>query len=166
MPFNPALVPVAALGATAPDWSEWIGKFFGMHIEHRKQTHYLIVPVGIILLSAFIDYHSIIFWFGIGYLTHWFADSVTITGVPLSPWDTRKIHFFGGSLRTGEPIEYVYAFGILALSIFIFMPAINKIMNEKENEFSFNPYSMQYRDLYEKKIIDEKEMVEKRFKFF
>jgi inner membrane protein len=24
LPFNPMAIPVAALGSTAPDWSEWI----------------------------------------------------------------------------------------------------------------------------------------------
>ena len=171
LPFNPAVLPVSLLGSTAPDWLEWIGKFFGMHIEHRKQTHYLVVPVAILLLSAFIDYRSILFWFGIGYFTHWIADSVTITGVPLSPWDTRKIHFFGGSLRTGDAMEYVYSFGLLAASVFVFMPAAGDIMSffnttSTPDEFSFNAYSMQYRELYDQKIIDAKELVEHRFKFF
>jgi len=169
LPFNPALLPVAVAGSTAPDWLEWVGNFFGAHIEHRKQTHYLIIPIALIAISFVFDYRDILFWFGIGYLTHWFADSVTISGVPISPWDKRKIHFFGGAIRTGEPIEYVYSFGLLALSIFVFKPAvlhITQLGDKQEQAIEFNPYNMQYRDLFEKKIIDEKEMVERRFKFF
>jgi inner membrane protein len=160
IPFNPGLVPVAAVGSTAPDWIEGIAKFFNIHFEHRKETHYLIIPMAIIALSLIIDV-DILFWFGIGYLTHWFADSLTISGVPVSPWDNRKIHFFGGTIRTGETKEYVYSFGLLAISILLFKPLQSVTSNS-----IYNPYNMDYRSLYEKKIIDEKEMLEKRFKFF
>jgi len=30
IPFNPSALGVAILGSTAPDWSEWILKFFGI----------------------------------------------------------------------------------------------------------------------------------------
>lgn len=165
IPFNPALLPAAVAGSTAPDWLEWVANFFGLHFEHRKQTHYLIVPVVLILLSFIVDWNNVVFWFGIGYLTHWFADSVTVSGVPVSPWDSKKIHFFGGALRTGEPMEYVYSFGILALSVLVFQPMLFHFKAGDE-EIKFNPYYMQYRKLYEKKIIDQKTMLENRFKLF
>jgi len=106
LPFNPALLVPAVVGSTAPDWSEWILKFFGIQVEHRRETHYLLVPLAIMFLGALIipfsTLGSVVYWFGIGYLTHWFADSLTISGVPLSPWDRHRIHFFGGKLRTGR----------------------------------------------------------------
>jgi len=60
-----------------------------------------------------------IFWFGIGYLTHWVADSMTISGVPISPYDKHKIHLFGGKLRTGDMGEYIISFSLLAVAVFI-----------------------------------------------
>ena len=33
LPFNPMAIPVAVLGSTAPDWSEWILKFFNIRVE-------------------------------------------------------------------------------------------------------------------------------------
>ena len=40
IPFNPALIPAAALGSTAPDWSEWVLKFFGVQVQHKEMIHY------------------------------------------------------------------------------------------------------------------------------
>ena len=40
IPFNPALIPAATLGATAPDQSEWVLKFFGVDVQHRGVAHY------------------------------------------------------------------------------------------------------------------------------
>jgi inner membrane protein len=164
LPFNPQLLPVAIWGCTAPDWSEWILKFFGIHVKHRGATHYIIVPLGIILFSFLFDYKNIIFWFGIGYLTHWFADSLTVSGVPLTPWDKSKIHFFGGRLKTGEITEYIISFTLLALSVTVAKPTLNYFDN-KDN-LTFSVYSMDYNDLNNKNIIDNQELLERRFKFF
>jgi len=38
IPFNPALIPVASLGATAPDWSEWVLKFFGVQVQYYNDN--------------------------------------------------------------------------------------------------------------------------------
>jgi len=87
LPFNPAMLPMSILGSTAPDWSEWILKFFGIKVQHRGATHYIIIPLAFIAFSFLFDFRGMIFWFGIGYFTHWFADSLTISGVPLTPYD-------------------------------------------------------------------------------
>jgi inner membrane protein len=162
LPFNVMGIVPATIGATAPDWIEYILNFLGFRVEHRRETHYLIVPLFIIILSFFIDYKNFIFWFGIGYLSHWFADGLTVSGVPVAPNSRHKIHFFGGSIRTGEPKEYVISFSFLLVSFLIFN---SNILNYKQNE-NFNVYKMDYKQLYEKKIIDEKEYKENRFKFF
>jgi len=162
LPINPAMIPAATLGATAPDWIEYILKFFGVIVKHRGATHYLYIPILIIFTSLLLD-SDLIFWFGLGYFTHWFADSLTISGVPVSQYDNHRIHFFGGKIRTGEPLEYVVAFGILAVSVVLVKPTLNILENTKNN---FNPYYIDHRELYEKKIIDEKTMIENRFKLF
>jgi len=165
LPFNPAMLPASILGSTAPDWSEWILKFFGITVQHRGATHYLIIPLAIIAFSFMFDYKSVLFWFGIGYFTHWFADSLTISGVPLSPYDNSRIHFFGGKLRTGEMLEYIIAFSLLAVSVTVAKPVLNNFINF-EGESSFSVFSMDYEDLNKKGIIDNQEYLERRFKFF
>jgi len=165
LPFNPAMLPSAILGSTAPDWSEWILRFFGINVKHRGATHYVIVPLTIIIFSFIFDYKDVIYWFGIGYFTHWFADALTISGVPLSPLDTSRIHFFGGKLRTGDMLEYIIAFSLLAVSITIAKPILNNFI-DYNGESSFSVFSIDYEELNNRNIIDNKEYLEKRFKFF
>ncbi len=167
LPFNPSALPLAILGSTAPDWSEWILKFFSVQVQHRGATHYIIVPLFIIAFSFVFDIKDLIFWFGIGYLAHWFADSLTISGVPLSPWDSSRIHFFGGKLRTGDLLEYVISFSLLAMSVTIAKPMVESFGGLfGESEKSFSVYSMDYEALNKDGIIDNKEYLEQRFKFF
>lgn len=161
MPFAPAAIPAAALGATAPDWTEWILKFFGLNVEHRGFTHYLYIPLLIILFSFLFDFRGLIFWFGVGYLTHWFADSLTITGVPISKNSSYRVHFFGGKIRTGDKAEYLISFGLLLISFLITKP-----LNNFENKDNFNPYMMNYKKLNEEHIIDNKTYQLNRFKLF
>lgn len=127
LPFNPAAIPAAAIGATAPDWLEYVAKFFGLHVEHRKETHYLIIPIMIICASFAFDWRGLLLWFGVGYLTHWVADSMTVSGVPISPRDKHKIHLLGGKIRTGEPLEFIVSFGLLIASASMSSSAINLI---------------------------------------
>jgi inner membrane protein len=167
LPFNPSALGVSILGSTAPDWSEWVLKFFGINVQHRGATHYLIVPLIIIAFSFIYDFRDLIFWFGVGYFTHWFTDALTISGVPLSPWDNSRIHFFGGKIRTGDMIEYIIAFTLLAFSIVLAKPTIQTLtsINNPYNH-NFNVFSIDYEDLEQKNIIDRQEYLERRFKFF
>lgn len=164
LPFNPAALPLCLLGSTAPDWLEWVLKAMNKPVAHRTTTHFLIVPLIIIIISFFVDFKDWIFWFGVGYLSHWVADSLTITGVPISWLDKSNFTLFGGKLRTGEPLEYILSFGLLALSLLISKPTADLLNSDKFN--SFNVYLMDYKDLNQKGIIDNKEYREFRFKFF
>ena len=157
-PFNPSAIPLAVIGSTAPDWSETILKFFGIQVEHRGMTHYLSNPLAIIFISLFLDYHSFVFWFGIGYLTHWFCDALTITGVPLFPYTHHRVHFFGGVLRTGHIQEYILTFGLLFLSYSVF--------SNTHTKDGFNPYYIEFSKLYQDNVIDEKEYRDNKFKIF
>ncbi len=162
MPFNPALIPLAALGSTAPDWIELILSFFGHKVQHRGATHYLYIPILIILFSLLIfDFNGFLLWFGIGYLTHWLADSLTPSGVPISQFNKYRVHLFGGKIKTGSIIEYVLSFGFL-----IFMSNIINPLDNLSNERNFNAYYINYKKLYDEKIIDEKTYRENRFKLF
>nr|CRY94333.1 hypothetical protein [uncultured prokaryote] len=163
LPLNPHALPLALAGSTAPDWIEMIIRIAtGKRIKHRGETHYLIIPIIIILIAILIDYKDFLFWFGVGYLTHWFADSVTITGVPVSPLSKNNVTLFGGRIRTGDPIEYILSFGLLFCVLFLLKPNLNFL----ESDRAFNPYLMDYSRLNEQKIIDNKEFLERRFKFF
>ncbi|ARR01450.1 metal-dependent hydrolase [Campylobacter porcelli] len=164
LPFNPSALPLALLGSTAPDWLEWVLKFLGKPVAHRTTTHYLIVPLGLILLSFFIDFRDWLFWFGIGYLSHWLADSLTITGVPISPLDKSNFTLFGGRFKTGEPSEYIVAFGLLAISLFFTKPSTDFLNSDPLNQFKV--FLMDYKKLNENGVIDNKEYLEMRFKFF
>jgi inner membrane protein len=169
IPFNPTVLPYAILGSTAPDWSEYILKFFGIHVEHRGFTHYMYIPFIFIVIGLF--FHDYVFWFGVGYFSHWFADSLTKSGVPLSQFDTHRVHFFGGKITTGEPLEYIIAYSFLAISVIFVKPnldLISDLVTKKEEQkiIKYNPYYNDYRDLYKKEIIDPKTMKENRFKLF
>lgn len=176
LPLNPAMLPAAILGSTAPDWSEWILKFFNKRVEHRGFTHYLVIPLGIILAGAVLSLLPtafplwlLVLWFGVGYLTHWFADACTVTGVPVAPGAAHRVHFFGGALRTGDFAEYVWSFGLLALSVLVFMPNMERLsfgMVESRSVMDFSVYHIDYGDLYEKGIIDELEYRENRWRLF
>jgi len=78
LPFNPVAIFPATIGATAPDWLEYVLKIIGFQVEHRGFTHLWIVGIFFIIISFFWDYHNFVFWFGIGYLSHLFADGMTI----------------------------------------------------------------------------------------
>lgn len=166
LPFNPMAIPIAVAGSTAPDWSEWILKFFNIRVEHRGATHYLYIPLLIIAFSFIFDFKSLIFWFGIGYLTHWLADSLTISGVPLSHLDKHKINLFGGKLRTGQPTEYLIAYSFLGASILLSGNIANFNFIKSDEAIEFRKFNVDYSYLHEKKVIDNKEMIENRFKFF
>ena len=166
LPFHSELIPFAVLGSTAPDWSEWVLSFFGINVRHRGATHYLYIPFLIILSGTFIS--PFITWFGVGYLTHWFADSLTISGVPISQQDTHRIHFFGGKIRTGEPLEYIVAFGFLSVIVGAVQPQLEDFKDDNQDSGYevFNPYFIQFHKLYDDGIIDEKQLRDNKFKMF
>ena len=169
LPFNPVAVLPALLGATAPDWLEYLLNAIGLQVEHRGITHLWIVGFAFIILSFFWDYNGFIFWFGIGYLSHLFADAMTITGVPCLLLNHR-IHFFNSPFTTGQVGEYIFSFTMLAVSVFVFgVGSFSNLFSSSSfpnKEKEFKVYQMGYKELYENGIIDQKEYLERRFKFF
>ena len=112
--------PAVLLGATAPDWLEHLGPF-----RHREETHQLIwwvilLCAGGILCLGLPEVGWHVFWFAAGGLSHWVADALTVSGVPLAPWTRFRVTLLGGRLRTGEPAEYLLAGGVFLLSLFLF----------------------------------------------
>lgn len=156
--FAPALVPVAILGATAPDWMEWVLKRLGHPVKHRTTTHIVMYWAVGFLFGLFIwDFQGIIMAFAYGGLTHVIADSLTIMGVPLSPFADRRFNLLGGRMRTGESGEYVVSGGI-ALVCFLVASQMHTITD-------FFPFFYGWGDLYNRGIIDGSEWKANRFNF-
>ena len=64
---NPALVPVALLGSTAPDWLEWVLNKFGHQVRHRTLTHIMLYWIGALAFTLLVwDFHGILAAFAWG----------------------------------------------------------------------------------------------------
>ena len=119
---SPALVPVALLGSTAPDWLEWVLEKFGHRVRHRTLTHIMLYWIGALVFALVLwDFHGILAAFAWGGLSHVLADSFTVTGVSFSPLSDRCFHLFGGRLRTGDSGEYMVAWGIVGVCVVLAM---------------------------------------------
>ncbi len=93
-----------------------ISKGINAIVGHRGFTHWLIVPIALILSGIF--YSEYLIWLGIGYLSHILADSCTLAGVPMfAPFSDRiyGLRFF----RTGGVVEWLIS-GTLIAGIFYF----------------------------------------------
>ncbi len=158
--FDPKMVPVAILGATAPDWIETVGnKFFNAHIKHRQDTHYPIIWIMGMLCAVFLwDFQGMLFWFCFGGLSHCITDAMTVTGIPVGPWSDRRFHLFGGRFRTGDPIEYFIAFGFAGCCMFLY--------NGLYTESTFIPFFYNWGEYYETGLVSGSEWKENRFKIF
>lgn len=159
--INPIYAPVAILGATAPDWLEWVLSATGVHVTHRKETHYLIVWVVAFGVSLFavnlpaMDLVAAFFWGGV---THILTDALTVQGVPFSPTSRRRFHLFGGRLRTGSIQEYIIAATLSALFVLVAM------QTHRANSGDFIPYFFDWDGAYEQGIIDAYEWRQNRWK--
>ena len=146
IPVGPVLGMVAVmLGALAPDidakksqiryelgpaglaissWLQSVG------VQHRGLTHYGLTTIAIIALSAllgwWLDYLDVGLAFGLGYLSHVLADSLTIAGTPLL-WPLKKKKNFhllprGLRLRTRGPVESFLFIGFTVVLV-VLLPA-------------------------------------------
>jgi len=156
---SPIMAPVAILGATAPDWIEWIIKGCGGHVRHRQTTHY--VAVWLIALGALwaFDPTGIGAAFAYGGLTHTLTDAMTVTGVPFSPLSSQRFHLFGGRFRTGDAVEYGIAFGIVAICAAIALATSSW-------HGGWAPFFYDWAGLYGSGVVDGIEWRMNRFRFF
>ena len=154
----PQLVPIALIGSTAPDWLEWVLKATGNPVKHRTVTHWVIGwIIGLIFCAAIWDVGGIGAAFFYGGLTHVLADSLTVTGVPFSPWSDRRFHLFGGRLRTGDPAEYGISAGVVVVCAALFT-----ILGVS----GFYPFFYNWQELYNAGVMDGSEWRANRLKFF
>ena len=164
---NPLVIPVAVLGATAPDWIEYILKICGHRVRHRTVTHVVMYWVAAMLFFwLVIDYRHFGLGFAIGGFSHVIADSFTIAGVPFSPASDARFHLFGGKLRTGNAGEYIVA-GLIALMCFgwiYYSPTSFKNSHDSETS-GFMPFFYDWKKEYDNGIVDGSEWKENRLKF-
>lgn len=161
---EPMLAPVAILGATAPDWLEMVLNAAGVGVEHRKETHYLIVWAVLFFVALFvapsIPGGAFIAAFMWGGLTHILTDALTVQGVPFSPTSRRRFHLFGGRLKTGSVQEYVIAFSLSAVFVVVGIQ-----MHRGGAGSDFAPYFFDWSGAYEDGKIDAYEWKQNRWKF-
>lgn len=156
----PQLVPLAALGATAPDWLEWLLAGLGRPVKHRTSTHWVAGWL-VLLVGALAVWDVGGGWlaaFAWGGVTHVFADSLTVSGVPFSPLSDRRFHLLGGQLRTGGLGEYVVAGGCVLVCWLVF-GAFN-------SQAAYLPFFPDWADRYARGVVTAKEWKENRFRFF
>lgn len=161
--INPLYAPAAILGATAPDWLEMLLNATGVGVEHRKETHYLILWVVLFAVALFVasliplgDFIAAFMWGG---LTHILTDALTVQGVPFSPTSRRRFHLFGGRLKTGSIQEYIIAFSLSAVFVLIAMQV------NRATTTDFAPYFFNWGEAYESGKIDAYEWKKNRWKF-
>lgn len=154
--ISPTLVAACVAGSTAPDWMEHISKIFRRHIKHRGSTHVLTHWLLAAAAFTFIwDFNGIGCAFSWGGVLHVLTDSMTVTGVPFSPYSDRRFHLFGGRFRTGDPVEYAISAVVVVLCMLV--------MNLAPAD-GFAPYFYDWKSLYEQGVIDAHEWKTNRFK--
>ena len=147
IPVGPFLCIIAVIvGALAPDidaeesqikyemgeaglaLSTWLQSF---GVEHRGLTHYGLTTLAVIassgLLGWWLGYPDVGLAFGLGYLSHILADSLTLAGTPLL-WPLQKeqnFHLLPAALRirTGGPVEPLIFIAVTFLLLFL-LPAL------------------------------------------
>ncbi len=160
--ISPTLVPIAILGATAPDWLERLYvALTGIRLRHRGPTHFVLGWIlGLFATLVLYDFHHIGAAFFYGGLTHVVADAFTVTGVPFSPLSDRRFHLFGGRIRTGNPEEYLISGSVVIVC------AIIAIATRHYADVSYAPFFFDYPAYYQDGLVDAKEWRDHRFKFF
>jgi inner membrane protein len=158
--WQPALTPWAVLGATAPDWLEWLG---GAHLPVRRVIHrgllhnllaWLLLWAGGWLLDP---WGMPVMAFGLGGVLHWLCDAMTVTGAPLTWWSQHRSTLFGGRLRQGSKTERGLAFGVALACAVLWMPR----WAAGPQEFSL--FWMPWQRHYQSGLIDAAEWRRHRF---
>lgn len=147
IPVGPFLCIIAVIvGALVPDidaeesqikyemgeaglaFSYWLQSF---GVEHRGLTHYgltaLVLTTISGLLGWWLGYPDVGLAFGLGYLSHILADSLTLAGTPLL-WPLQKeqnFHLLPAAfrVRTGGPVEPLIFVAVTILLVFL-LPAL------------------------------------------
>ncbi len=158
--IEPLAIPAAVLGATAPDWLEWVLSLGGRPVKHRTVTHvtiYWIFAVILLLILPKDGFLLHLFGFAVGGLSHVLADACTVSGVPFFPWSTRRFHLFGGRLRTGQPAEVIFSALVLVCGVVI------ALLVHRGDGSGYLPFFPDYAEKYQRGVIDALEWKQHRF---
>ncbi len=158
--IQPLAIPAAVLGATAPDWLEWVLSLGGRPVKHRTVTHvtiYWIFAVILLLILPKDGFLLHLFGFAVGGLSHVLADACTVSGVPFFPWSTRRFHLFGGRLRTGQPAEVIFSALVLVCGVVI------ALLVHRGDGSGYLPFFPDYAAKYQRGVIDALEWKQHRF---
>lgn len=157
---EPGAVPLAMLGATAPDWLEFVIRAVrGRPVKHRTVTHVLTSwLVAVVFFAAVWDFHGYGLAFACGGLIHWFQDSLTVTGVPVTWWSDRRTTLLGGRMRTGDVGEYVLT-GVIVL-------VCAGIIAARDPDGGYLPFFRNWPGLYSAGLVDGYEWRAHRFEWF
>jgi len=162
--WQPALMPAAVLGATAPDWLEWLGR---SHLplaraNHRGATHNLLswVLLTVIGLVLSTPWGAHLAAFGLGGVLHWLCDALTVMGAPLTWWSQHRTTLFGGRMRQGGKTERAIAVGVALCCAWFLAGRIDLPEN------AFSPFFMPWQRHYQTGLIDAAEWRLHRFSFF
>ena len=113
------------VGLALSNWLQVCG------IEHRGLTHYGVTTLAVVVISCLLGWWSgyldVGLAFGLGYISHVLADSLTIAGTPLL-WPLVKENRFhlvpaAMRVRTGGPIEAVI-FIIVTIILVLLLPTL------------------------------------------
>lgn len=158
---KPSLVPLAIIGATAPDWLEWVAQALRQPVPHRGPTHWVAAWALGLVLSLFMPNPAgaLLLAFAWGGLAHTLADALTVSGVPFSPLSERRFHLLGGRMRTGGAGEY----GVSAGVVLICWLVSGQIATPGGDYLPFFP---NWAERYEQGTASAKEWRENRFRFF
>lgn len=103
--------------------SERLAKKFPFLTKHRGIMHTLLFPFIILVMSSISSYDvtkALVFGLAIGYLSHLYADSLTVEGCPLV-WPISQECVGPRLCKTGSIFEYIFA---ALLSVFCVVYAI------------------------------------------
>lgn len=109
----------------------WLaGASLRLVVSHRGALHSLLAMAAAMLLASFAPqgFTPIALSAAVGYCSHIFLDALTVSGVPLL-WP-RRDRYRLLRLRTGGVGELLFAWGLLALLIFVFRNEIGDLLDQ------------------------------------
>lgn len=113
--FGLPIIP-AFIACTLPDIdTKWM-KGNSLLTAHRGITHHVFLIV-LLTVFAFVLRNTLFTSFALGYISHLFADMLTISGIPY--W-TNKERIALKLFKTGSIAEYIFVLMFVSIVVFVF----------------------------------------------